>query len=225
MLFKHFYLDFVQTLKPKFENKQMVKCLRDLCGEARQHLWGKDKTQIFKTSLGKQYNYKDKEDKENTEISETTKNNKKRKKSNNDSVTKDSSNTPSINQPLSSTQLNQTCGNQFYSQQPTAPPMQYPYSTHYNQQPMYQHQQPNYQQQFNQQPFTQMQYFHPQTQPVPTQQHHLNQQPVPIQQQQQQIQQYDPQPATQQQQQKEFNLEHSALSQNDDDTCDFPDNN
>ncbi len=78
MLFKHFYLDFVQTLKPKFENKQMVKCLRDLCGEVRQHLWGKDKTQIFKTSLGKQYNYEDK-DKDNTEISETTNNNKKRK--------------------------------------------------------------------------------------------------------------------------------------------------
>ena len=58
-------------------------------------------------------------------------------------------------------------------------------------------------------------------QPVPTQQHHLNQQPVPIQQQQQQIQQYDPQPATQQQQQKQFNLEHSALSQNDEDTLHF----
>jgi len=56
----------------------MVKCLGDLCGEARQHLWDKDKTQIFKTSLGKQYNYEDK-DKDNTEISETTNNNKKRK--------------------------------------------------------------------------------------------------------------------------------------------------
>ena len=226
MLFKHLYLDFVQTLRPKFENKQMVKCLRDLCGEARQHLWGKDKTQIFKTSLGKQYNYKDKEDKENTDISETTTNNKKRKKSNNDSVAKHSSNTPATNQPLSSTQLNQTC-NQFYSQQPTqnAPPMQYPYSTHFNQQPIYQHQQ-----QFNQQSFTQMQqhYFHPQTHPVPTQQpiqqHHLNQQPVPTQHQQQQIQQYDPQPATHNLE-KQLNLEHSALSQNDDDTCDFPDKN
>ena len=70
----------------------------------------------------------------------------------------------------------------------------------------------------------QKQYFHPQTQSVPTQQqiqqHHLNQQPVPTQ-QQQQIQQYDPQPVTHQQQQKQFNLEHSALSQNDDDAMRF----
>jgi len=54
----------------------------------------------------------------------------------------------------------------------------------------------------------QKQYFHPQTQSVPTQQ-------------QQQIQQYDPQPVTHQQQQKQFNLEHSALSQNDDDAMRF----
>jgi len=54
--------------------------------------------------------------------------------------------------------------------------------------------------------------------------HNINQQPVPTQ-QQQQIQQYDPQPATPQQQQKQFNLEHSALCQNDEDTFDFPDNN
>jgi len=72
----------------------------------------------------------------------------------------------------------------------------------------------------------QQHYFHPQTHPVPTQQqiqqHHLNQQPVPTQHQQQQIQQYDPQPATLNLE-KQLNLEHSALSLNDDDTCDFPD--
>jgi hypothetical protein len=50
--------------------------------------------------------------------------------------------------------------------------------------------------------------------------HNINQQPVPTQ-QQHQIQQYGPQPATPQQQQKQFNLEHSALSQNDKDTLHF----
>jgi len=45
--------------------------------------------------------------------------------------------------------------------------------------------------------------------------HNINQQ------QQHQIQQYGPQPATPQQQQKQFNLEHSALSQNDKDTLHF----
>jgi len=50
--------------------------------------------------------------------------------------------------------------------------------------------------------------------------HNINQQPVPTQ-QQHQIQQYGPQPATPQQQQKQFNLEHSALSQNDEDTLHF----